>query len=107
MNRFQYRLLAAQMHLMMLWGYKQGECKMQDIKPGVKTSEFYMPTITALLGFLVSFGLLTTPLADQVGTAIAAAVPAVVGLIGAVQAAVNYIRGRVTLKNSVLLRKVD
>lgn len=111
------------MHLMMLWGYKQGEIRMNfqivedgngegetvemtEIKPGIKTSEFYMPAITAALGFLVSFGLLTTPLADQVGTAIAAAVPAMVGLVGAVQAAVNYIRGRITLKNSILLRKV-
>jgi len=68
------------------------------MKPGLKTTEFYMPSIAAALGFLVSLGLLTTPLSDNVTTAIAAAVPAAVGLIGAVMAAVEYIRGRVALK---------
>lgn len=68
------------------------------MKPGIKTTEFYMPAITAVLGLLVSLGLLSTPLADGVATAIAAAVPAAVGLIGAVQAAVEYIRGRARLK---------
>ncbi len=68
------------------------------MKPGIKTTEFYMPTIMAALGLLVSLGLLTTPLADGVATAIAAAVPAAVGLVGAVQAAVEYIRGRARLK---------
>lgn len=68
------------------------------MKPGYKTTEFYMPTITAVLGLLVSLGLLSTPLADGVATAIAAAVPAMAGLIGAVAAAVAYIRGRVALK---------
>jgi hypothetical protein len=78
------------------------------LKPGIKTTEFYMPTITAALGLLVSWGLLTTPLANDVATAIAAAVPATVGLIGAVVAAVGYIRGRVALKeNRSALEPID
>jgi len=76
-----------------------------EIKPGLKTTEFYVPTMTAALGLLVSLGLLTTPLADDVTTAIAAAVPAVVGLIGAVQAAAAYIKGRTSLKTAVALKK--
>lgn len=78
--------------------YEEVTIEIEPLKPGVQTSEFYMPTITAVLGFLVSFGLLTTPLSDQVVTAIAAAVPAMVGLIGAVSAATEYIKGRVLLK---------
>jgi len=68
------------------------------MKPGLQTTEFYMPLITSGLGLLVSLGLLTTPLVDDVVTAVAAAVPAAVGLIGAVMSAVAYIRGRVALK---------
>lgn len=68
------------------------------MKPGLKTTEFYMPAILALLGFLVSMGLLNTELSQQLATAIAAAVPAAAGLIGAVWAAVTYIKGRVALK---------
>lgn len=77
---------------------------MNDIKPGVKTTEFFTPALTAVLGLLVSLGLLTTPLADQLTSAIMAAVPAVAGLIGAVILAVEYMRGRVILKTNVLLR---
>lgn len=72
-----------------------------DPKPGLKTTEFYMPTITAVMGLLVTIGLLTTPLADDVATAIAAAVPAALGLIGSVVAAVQYIKGRVILKSAI------
>ena len=68
------------------------------MKPGLKTTEFYMAPIVAILGLLVSLGLLNTPLSEDVSTAIAAAVPAMVGLIGAVGAAVAYIRGRIELK---------
>lgn len=68
------------------------------MKAGIKTTEFYMPMIAALLGLLVSLGLLTTELADGVATAIAAAVPAAVGLIGAVGLAVQYVRSRFHLK---------
>lgn len=75
------------------------------IKSGVKTSEFYMPPILAVLGALVTFGLLTTPLADNLAGAIAAAVPAVAGLLGAAQAAAAYIKGRVSLKTVVALKK--
>jgi len=71
------------------------------MKSGLKTTEFYMPLITSGLGLLVSLGLLTTPLSDNVTTAIAAAVPAAVGLIGAVMSAVAYIRGRVALKTAL------
>ena len=71
---------------------------MSDLKPGLKTTEFYAGPITAVLGLLVSLGLLTTPLADQVATAIAAAVPAMAGLIGAVVLAVQYVRTRFHLK---------
>ena len=77
----------------------------EPVKPGVKTSEFYMPTILSALGMLVSFGLLSTPLADELGGAIAAALPAIAGLIGAVSAAVVYIRGRVSLKTAVALKR--
>lgn len=72
---------------------------MNEIKPGLKTSEFYMAPILSILGLLVSLGLLTTPLSDNVATAIAAAVPAAVGLIGSISAAVTYIKGRVTIKS--------
>lgn len=75
---------------------------MKPMKPGYKTTEFYMPTITAVLGLLVSLGLLTTELADGVATAIMAAVPAMAGLIGAVALAVQYIRTRFHLKQQVV-----
>lgn len=71
---------------------------MKPMKPGYKTTEFYMPTITAVLGLLVSLGLLTTELADGVATAILAAVPAMAGLLGAVALAVQYMRTRFNLK---------
>ena len=115
-DQVRYRLLCWQVNILWLaqvrWLCLENYLKekvntMDEIKPGVKTSEFYMPTIMAALGLLVSLGLLTTPLADEVATAIAAAVPAAVGLIGAVSAAVNYIRGRVTIKTSVLLKEVE
>lgn len=124
MNHFYYRLLSYKLWLMLhvaYWRIQKGDLQMEDgymiqdetfeiepaelIKPGVKTSEFYMTPILALLGVLVSFGLLTTPLADQVATAIMAAVPAALGLIGAVQAAVKYIQGRVSLKTAVALKR--
>ena len=73
---------------------------MQSQKPGLKTTEFYTPTITAILGLLVSLGLLTTPLADALASAIVAAIPAVVGLIGAVIAAVQYIKSRTAVKTA-------
>ncbi len=76
-----------------------------EIKPGLKTSEFYMPAILSVLGAAVTFGLLTTPLADNLAGAIAAAVPAVAGLLGAAQAAAAYIKGRVSLKTAVALKK--
>jgi hypothetical protein len=105
MERFYYRQLSAQMWLMLhiaYWRIQKGEFAMQSVKSGVKTSEFYMPAILATLGLLVSLGLLTTPLAENLTSAIAAAVPAVAGLIGAVSAAVEYIRGRALLKASVI-----
>lgn len=114
------RLLNLRLWLMLHLAYRQirkGELFMIDqtssieptgtteIKPGLKTSEFYMPHILALLGAAVTFGLLTTPLADNLAGAIAAAVPAVAGLLGAAQAAATYIKGRVSLKTAVALKK--
>lgn len=75
---------------------------MKPMKPGIKTTEFYMPAITAVLGLLVSLGLLNTELANGVATAIAATVPAVAGLIGAVALAVQYIRTRFHLKQQTV-----
>lgn len=78
-----------------------------EVKSGVKTSEFYMPTVTAALGLLVALGLLTTELADSVAGAIAAAVPAVVGLIGAVLAAVEYIKSRTAVKEAAIAAETE
>jgi fumarate reductase subunit D len=68
------------------------------MKAGIKTTEFWMPVIAAFLGLLVSLGLLTTELAEDVATAVVAAIPALAGLIGAVVLAVQYIKTRFDLK---------
>ncbi len=72
------------------------------LKPGLQTTEFYMTPIIGALGALVSFGLLTTPLADSLAGAIAAAVPAVAGLLGAAWTAATYIKKRVELKIALI-----
>jgi fumarate reductase subunit D len=69
------------------------------MKPGVKTSEFYLTVVFALIGVLVALGVISQEQAETLSAAIVQAVTAGAGLIVAVLPIWKYIDSRTKLKS--------
>ena len=70
------------------------------MKPGYKTSEFYVTIFAALGSLAVAFGVLAQAEADSLSTAIGQLASAIIVLVGAVQPVVAYIKGRAEVKSA-------
>ena len=70
------------------------------MKPGYKTSEFYVTIFAALGSLAVAFGVLAQAEADSLSTAIGQLASAIIVLVGAVQPVVAYIKGRAEVKTA-------
>ena len=68
------------------------------MKPGYKTSEFYVTIFAALGSLAVAFGVLAQAEADRLSTAIGQLASAIIVLVGAVQPIVAYVKGRAEVK---------
>ena len=73
------------------------------MKPGWKTSEFYVTIITALSSIAVAFGVLSQAEATELAAAVGQVVAAVIGLVGAVLPVVAYVKGRSAVKEATAL----
>ena len=70
------------------------------MKPGYKTSEFYVTIFAALGSLAVAFGVLAQGEADSLVSAIGQVASAVIVFVGAVQPIVAYVKGRAEVKAS-------
>ena len=68
------------------------------MKPGYKTTEFWLTVIAQILAVAVLFGVVTAEQVDTLNGAIESAVKAFIGLWLAVAPLVEYIRSRAALK---------
>ncbi len=68
------------------------------MKPGWKTSEFWVSVFTALGSLAVAFGLLSQGEAGDLSTAVGQLVSAVIVLVGAVAPIIAYIKSRAEVK---------
>lgn len=71
---------------------------MNEIKPGVKTSELWVSVGTALVMMLVALGIITQAEADSLVETVMQFGAAAVALIGAVAPIVAYIQSRTKVK---------
>ena len=75
------------------------------MKPGYKTSEFYVTIFTALGSIAVAFGVLSQAEASELAAAVGQVAAAVIALIGAVLPVVAYVKGRASVKSSAEFAK--
>ena len=68
------------------------------MKPGYKTTEFYLNIIKQAVGMFITWGFLNADVGDPFVQAIGAALVATVTLITATVDVINYVRQRTDLK---------
>ena len=68
------------------------------MKPGYKTSEFYVTIFAALGSLAVAFGVLQQAEADSLVSAIGQVASAIIVLVGAVAPVIAYIKSRAEIK---------
>jgi len=73
------------------------------MKPGYKTSEFYVAIFAAVGAIAVAFGVLTQVETDTATAAIGQLASAVIALEAALQPVIAYIKGRAAIKEAVEL----
>ncbi len=69
-----------------------------DVKPGVKTSEFWLALVPSLVGLGALFGLFSQAEADSLVAVLEKLVAAAAALAVAILPVVEYIRGRAKVK---------
>ena len=69
-----------------------------DIKPGIKTSEFWIALVSALVGFGALFGLFSQVEADSLISILEKLIGAAAALAVAILPIVEYIKGRAKVK---------
>jgi tryptophan synthase alpha subunit len=69
-----------------------------EIKPGYKTTEFWISIANALLMALVGFGVLSQEQSESLGAAVAQAIVAGFALVAAIVPVIEYIRSRTQVK---------
>jgi len=78
---------------------------MNNITPGVKTSEFWITVASTIIGALVALGAIDAAFAANISNAVQAvaiAVQAVAGAYIAIKPIIAYIEGRNTLKAAAI-----
>ena len=68
------------------------------MKPGWKTTEFWMTIVTTLLALAVTFGVITPQDSDELQVALSKCIGAAVVFVTSAYTIVMYIRSRLTLK---------
>lgn len=68
------------------------------MKPGYKTTEFWISTANAVIMVLVGLGVVSADQGETLGDSIASAIVAGFALVAAIVPVVEYIRGRTAVK---------
>lgn len=75
---------------------------MNDVKPGWKTTEFWITLLGQVLALLVALGVVQTSDAGLLGNALSNSITAIATLLANALIVVNYVRGRAHLKATQL-----
>jgi len=70
------------------------------MKPGFKTSEFWLTVLAGVFGVVVLFGALTGSEADSIVAAVELLIKSVTGLVVALAPLIAYIKGRAEVKQA-------
>ena len=71
---------------------------MNDLKPGIKSSEFYATLAVMIVALLVIFGVVDPAEEQELAAALTDLLAALAALVSAAHVVARYIQGRTTLK---------